>query len=35
LAEHPYEAALVIEYGTASFRLSYFLHQTITPKLST
>ena len=32
LAEHPYEAALVIEYGTASFRLSYFLHQTITPE---
>lgn len=32
LKETPYEAALAIEYGTASFRFSYFLHQTITPE---
>lgn len=32
LAENPCEAALAIEYGTASFRFSYFLHQTITPE---
>lgn len=27
----PAEAALAIEFGTASLRLSFFLHQTITP----
>ncbi len=32
LADNPCEAALAIEYGTASFRLSYFFHQTITPE---
>lgn len=32
LREEPCEAALAIEFGTASFRLSYFLHQTITPE---
>lgn len=32
LLDNPCEAALAIEYGTASFRLSYFLHQTITPE---
>jgi len=30
MSENPHEAALAIEYGTASFRFSYFLHQTIT-----
>ncbi len=30
MAENPCEAALAIEFGTASLRFSYFLHQTIT-----
>lgn len=32
MAEDPCEAALAIEFGTASLRFSYFLHQTITPE---
>jgi len=32
MQEDPYEAALAVEFGTASFRFSYFLHQTITPE---
>lgn len=30
MAENPCEAALAVEFGTASLRLSYFLHQAIT-----
>lgn len=32
MLEDPCEAALAIEFGTASLRFSYFLHQTITPE---
>lgn len=32
LLESPCEAAMAIEFGTASFRFSYFLHQSITPE---
>lgn len=31
MKDDPCEAALAIEFGTASLRMSYFLHQTITP----